>query len=166
MKSGYDTAMRVAFLDRDGTLVYEPPETKHITPDDVRILPGVIDGLRRLKDAGYKLIVVSNQSAGSTYDIRDRDFAASQKIFGQKLEEHGIRFDHVFVCLHMPEDGCACRKPKTGMVDDFLAQHEIDREHSLMIGDRETDGEFANNIGVRFLKMESNARFPMNPRNS
>src|SRR5688572_9167355 len=112
--------MKVAFLDRDGTLVYEPPLTKHVTVEDFRILPGAIEGLQKLRNEGYALVIVSNQAAAPRYDIREHNFWATQKRLEEELAKHDIQFDAVFVCLHLPIDHCPCRKPKTGMVDDFL----------------------------------------------
>ena len=151
--------MKVAFLDRDGTLIYEPAHG-HVPPEDVRILPGVTDGLRALQDADYALVMVSNQGQRSApRGKRESDFILTQKILLDTLLKEGITFLDVFMCPHGSDDGCACRKPKTGMVDEFLETHEIDRAQSVMIGDRPTDGEFAKNIGVRFISMESNGAF-------
>ena len=70
------------------------------------------------------------------------------------------RCSEVFICPHLPDDECACRKPRTGLVDEYLRQEPVDLASSLMIGDRETDAAFARNIGVRFVRMETNGRFP------
>jgi imidazoleglycerol-phosphate dehydratase/histidinol-phosphatase len=153
--------LKVAFLDRDGTLIWEPQDTKFVeTPEQVKLLPGVAEGLRALKDAGYILVIVSNQGAGPTLAEREAAFVTTQEKTLSLLGEHGISILTSFVCPHLLDDNCTCRKPKTGMVDQFFEKHPIDHQTSIMVGDRETDMEFAKNIDVRFVGMETNGTFP------
>ncbi|MEN9561354.1 MAG: Histidine biosynthesis bifunctional protein hisB : Histidinol-phosphatase [Candidatus Parcubacteria bacterium] len=153
--------MKVAFLDRDGTLVYEPPDTHHVTEENLRILPGVIVTLRALKDRNYVLVLVTNQASGPlTIAGRTIAFEKSQKKFEEELAKHGIHFDYVFMCPHTDDDYCDCRKPKTGLVDSFLKNNPFDRKSSFMIGDRKTDGEFARNLHIAFIKLDPNKEFP------
>lgn len=153
--------MKVAFLDRDGTLIWEPPETKQIDSlDKLRILPGVIDGLRALKDEGFDLVMVSNQNGIGTSQFPKESFEATQAEFLRQLQEQGIKFTEIFVCQHLPEAECECRKPKIGLVQQFLSESGIDLSASIMVGDRDTDEEFARNIGVQTVRMQTNGRFP------
>jgi len=151
--------MKVAFLDRDGTLVDEPPDG-HVRIEKLRILPGVIETLQTLIDRQYILLMVSNQSEGGTQEWREEEFAKSQAMLDAKLLKDGIRFNHVFMCAHSVEDNCACRKPKVGMVHKFLRNNSIVLSESFMVGDRDTDGLFAKNIDVKFYKMQPNGTFP------
>lgn len=153
--------MKIAFLDRDGTLIREPPGTRQVDRlDALRILPGVREGLLALTQAGYQLVMVSNQDGVGTRSFPRRSFAIPQRALLKQLKEDGIVFRDVFLCPHLPKDRCGCRKPRTGLVKDFLKRNAIDLRSSLVIGDRDTDEEFAGNIGVRFVRMETNARFP------
>lgn len=150
--------MKVAFLDRDGTLVYEPPTGK-VRPHDVQILPGVCETLKELQQFGYVLVMVTNQDdcTGSILE----EFEETQKIFLHAMQSEGIIFRQIFLCPHSEHVGCECRKPKTGMVDDFLRSNPIDLSASFVVGDREkNDGGLAANIGVRYWKMEPNGTFP------
>ncbi|MDD5040804.1 MAG: bifunctional histidinol-phosphatase/imidazoleglycerol-phosphate dehydratase HisB [Candidatus Peribacteraceae bacterium] len=152
---------QIAFLDRDGTLLWEPPETRQIDSlEKLKILPGVIEGLKQLCKRGFALVMVSNQDGIGTPKFPRKQFELPQKNFLRQLASQGIAFADVFVCPHTPEEQCACRKPKTGLVKDFLRRNGVDLSSSLMIGDRKTDEEFAKNIGVRFVRMETNGRFP------
>jgi imidazoleglycerol-phosphate dehydratase/histidinol-phosphatase len=153
--------MNVAFLDRDGTLLWEPPETERIDSlAKFRLLPGVVEGLAALRDRGYALVMVSNQDALGTAAYPQAAFDAVQaKLVGQ-LQQRGIALRETLICPHVPEDGCPCRKPRTGLVDQFLRRQGVDLASSLMVGDRDTDAQFAENIGVRFVRMETNGRFP------
>ncbi|MFH0770202.1 MAG: bifunctional histidinol-phosphatase/imidazoleglycerol-phosphate dehydratase HisB [Candidatus Peregrinibacteria bacterium] len=153
--------MKVAFIDRDGTLLWEPPETKQVDSlKKLRILPGVVEGLKQLKQRGFIFVLVSNQEGVGTPAFPKRSFEIPQKAFLEQLVSQGIAFTDVFVCPHLPEEKCTCRKPKTGLVKDFLRRNDIDLSSSLMIGDRETDEEFAKNLGIRFVRVETNGSFP------
>lgn len=151
--------MKVAFVDRDGTVIYEPPDG-HVYLKDVRILPGVTESLRKLQDDGFTLVLVSNQSDTGTEQWRIDEFYLTQNKLDAELIEHGVQFDHVFLCPHNDDQNCNCRKPKTGMVDAFLLEHDIDTQKSCMVGDRDTDGMFADRLGIHFYKMEPNSTFP------
>lgn len=153
--------MKVVFIDRDGTLLWEPPETQQIDSlQKLRILPGVVEGLKALQDQGFTLVMVSNQNGLGTRAFPKKNFEIPQEEFLLRLRRNGIEFQNIFICPHLPKDRCSCRKPRSGLVDDFLAENDIDRSSSIMIGDRNTDEEFATNIGVRFVRMETNGRFP------
>ena len=153
--------MNVAFLDRDGTLLWEPPETERIDSlAKFRILPGVVEGLAALRNRGFTLVMVSNQDGLGTAAYPQAAYDAVQAELVDQLENRGISLSKVFICPHVAEERCPCRKPRTGLVDDFLRREPVDLASSLMIGDRETDGAFAANVGVRFVRMETNGRFP------
>ncbi len=153
--------MKVAFLDRDGTLIWEPPDTKQVDSiDRLRILPDVIKGLRLLRDGGYELVMVTNQDGLGTPSFPMSAFQEAQNEFLRLLHEQGIEFLEIFICPHFPQDRCFCRKPSADLVSDFLGARPIDIVASIMIGDRQTDEDFASNIGVRFLGMPTNGQFP------
>jgi imidazoleglycerol-phosphate dehydratase / histidinol-phosphatase len=153
--------MNIAFLDRDGTLLWEPPEGEQIDSlAKFRLLPGAIEGLAALRRQGYSLVMVSNQDGLGTPSFPRDAFEAPQAELVRQLAEKDLAFSEVFVCPHRAGDGCACRKPLTGLVDDFLNRTPVDLHSSLMIGDRDSDLQFAANIGVRFVQMETNGRFP------
>ena len=153
--------LRVAFVDRDGVLIYEPQDTYQIDSlGKLKILPGVIEGLQRIQKDGYKLVMTSNQDGLGTASYPSDAFEAVQSAFLASLKEQGITFYKIFICPHTPEDNCACRKPKTGLLCDFLKNEPVDRDKSFVVGDRESDMELAKNIGVRAYRMETNGQFP------
>lgn len=145
--------MKIAFLDRDGTLIFEPLDTKKIDSlDRLKILPGVVQGLKMLIANDYKLVLVSNQD-GSGFEI-------PQEKFLEILRDEGIEFYKIFICPHLSDANCLCRKPKIGLVEEFIKSENIDFEKSFMLGDRDTDLEFASNIGVAGFRMVTNSLFP------
>lgn len=152
-----------AFLDRDGALIFEPADTKQVDRIELlKILPGVIDGLKKLTGQGYQLVMISNQDGLGTTSFPQEDFEKPQQKFLEILKRNGIEFIKIFICPHFKKENCNCRKPKTGLVDEFLRSAMIDPEKSFMYGDRETDRQFAKNIGIRFIKASTNGPFILN----
>ena len=153
--------MKMAFLDRDGTLIWEPPETKQVDSlEKLRILSHVGSGLRTLREEGFSLVLVSNQDGLGTDSFPEEHFREAQEELERRLARENIAFDHVLVCPHQPQDGCSCRKPQTGLVQPLLESCEVDLGNSLMVGDRDSDAEFARRLGVSFVKMTTNESFP------
>ena len=151
--------MKIAFLDRDGTLIYEPPDGL-VRPEDFRMLPGVIDGLKKLRKDGFTIVMITNQDFNKMR--AEEYFGKTQDMLIATLEEEGVAFDHIFMCPHAEYENCACRKPRTGMVDEFLKMNVIDRSQSFVCGDRlKNDGGLATNLGVRYVAMASNGQFPL-----
>lgn len=152
---------KIAFLDRDGTLIYEPPDTKQVDSLDIlRILPGVISTLKALIAQGYTLVMVSNQDGLGTVSFPRASFEAVQKKLLELFSEEGIVFEAIFICPHFESDKCKCKKPKTGLLTNFLKESSVDPRLSFMVGDRASDEEFAKNIGVRFFRTQTNGAFP------
>jgi imidazoleglycerol-phosphate dehydratase/histidinol-phosphatase len=141
-------SIRIAFLDRDGTLIQEPPDEQVDSLAKIELVPGVIPALLRLKEAGYRFVMVSNQDGRGTDSFPEADFGIPQEFTLRLFASQGIEFDEVFVCPHMPADGCDCRKPLPGLLGDYLNRVDVDRRNSLVVGDRETDMQFARNINV------------------
>ncbi|MCU0453410.1 MAG: bifunctional histidinol-phosphatase/imidazoleglycerol-phosphate dehydratase HisB [Bacteroidetes bacterium] len=145
--------MKYLFLDRDGTIIEEPPDEQVDALEKLRLRPGVIEGLRLLARRDFQLVLVTNQDGLGTPAFPRAAYDLVHGFLVQLLAGEGIRFAEVFVCPHTAIDGCSCRKPKTGLVDPFLTGADIDREHSFMIGDRETDVAFGKAIGVRTIRL-------------
>jgi len=146
-------AARIAFLDRDGTLIVEPPDEQVDRLDKVALVPGVVPALLRLKQAGYEFVMVTNQDGLGTASFPEPDFRQVQEFVLALLASQGIRFRRVFICPHKPADNCGCRKPKPGHLGDFLETVQIDRELSFVAGDRDTDLELARNLGLRGVRI-------------
>ena len=142
------TPIRVAFVDRDGTLITEPDDQQVDRLDKVELLPGVIPALLRLRDAGYRFVMISNQDGRGTDSFPEQDFIIPQEFTISLFASQGIQFDEVFICPHFAKDGCECRKPLPGLLGDYFERVNVDRANSLVVGDRETDLGFARNISV------------------
>ncbi|OGG63106.1 hypothetical protein A3C21_00475 [Candidatus Kaiserbacteria bacterium RIFCSPHIGHO2_02_FULL_59_21] len=161
---------KYAFLDRDGTFLWEPERPEGVDPretfplqsmDEFKFMDGAIEGIRALADKEYKLVMVTNQRFLGTPKHPKEMFDKVMAKIDEELEKYGIGFEFKMVCPHGPDEGCDCRKPKIGGLKDFLRTHEVDFAHSLMFGDKATDGEFAKNLDVRFVKIETNQKFEL-----
>ena len=143
------------FIDRDGTLVYEPEDYQVDALSKIKFLPRVIPALLHLQDLGYSLIMVSNQDGLGTESFPLDTFTPAHEFILNTLESQGISFEQVLICPHKPEDNCACRKPKLGLVQAYMDDLNWDREHSYFIGDRDTDMQMAQNMGITGLRVRS-----------
>ncbi len=145
--------MNVIFVDRDGTIIVEPPDEQVDSLEKLEFLPGAISGLRTLTERGYALVMVTNQDDLGTDRYPKASYDAVQGKLLRILESEGVRFEEVFVCPHGPNDGCACRKPRTGLLTAFLSTNAVDLSRSWVIGDRPTDVQLARNIGCRAVRI-------------
>jgi len=143
--------MNVVFLDRDGTIIVEPPDEQIDSLEKLELIPGVIEGLRLLRDRGFELVLVTNQDGLGTNEFPQASFDAPQKKLLGILQGEGITFSEIFICPHTPADQCSCRKPKTGLVANYLKEKTIDLRRTFVIGDRETDVQFGKNIGCQTI---------------
>jgi histidinol-phosphate phosphatase family protein len=130
---------RAAFLDRDGTLI----EDAHYLadPSGVRLIPGVIEPVRRLNNAGVLVVIVTNQSGIARGFLTEEQYQATNARTVELLRERGARVDAAYHCPHHPDvtGPCDCRKPGTGLHRRAAADLGIDLTRSLYIGDRYRD---------------------------
>jgi imidazoleglycerol-phosphate dehydratase / histidinol-phosphatase len=150
------SAQKILFLDRDGTIIVEPPDQQIDSLQKLALLPGVVPALLKLKDAGFKFVLVSNQDGLGTSSFPEPTFREPQDFLRNLLGSQGITFEAEFFCPHFAKEDCECRKPKLGLLKDYLTATELDRAASAVIGDRDTDLQLAQNIGVRGIRVKSN----------
>jgi imidazoleglycerol-phosphate dehydratase / histidinol-phosphatase len=142
---------KILFVDRDGTLVEEPPDEQVDALEKIRFMPGVFAALRQAQAAGYQLAMITNQDGLGSPTFPQASFDIPHQFILDAFSSQGVEFDAVFVCPHRKSDNCDCRKPKTKLVESFVRERGMDAAASAMVGDRVTDIEFANNLGVRGL---------------
>ena len=152
-----DHARPAVFLDRDGTIVDDPPPGFLHEPDKVRLLPGAAEAIRRLNEKNWAVILVSNQSgiARGLYDAAA--YEAVQHRLAELLAQHGARLDGAYFCPHHPEftGPCECRKPAVKLFRDAEAALGLNLRRSYWIGDRVSDVAPANALGGRGLLVET-----------
>ena len=146
-------APKVLFVDRDGTLIEEPADQQIDAYEKLRLVPGAIAALRRFVDAGYELVMVTNQDCLGTASFPEADFAGPQQLLLDILAGEGVAFREILIDRSLPAEQAPTRKPRTGLVQHWLRAGALDAVRSAVIGDRETDLEFARNLGVRGFRI-------------
>jgi imidazoleglycerol-phosphate dehydratase / histidinol-phosphatase len=141
------------FIDRDGTLVEEPHDEQVDALEKIRFLPGVFAALTELKRRGFRLVMVTNQDGLGTSSFPQADFDKAHEFIVEAFRSQGIEFERTFICPHFKADGCDCRKPKTALVDAFMREGNVELSSSAVIGDRDTDLQFATNLGIRGIRV-------------
>jgi UDP-glucose 4-epimerase len=141
------TVKKVVFLDRDGTLNFDPGYLRD--EGSFHLMPGVPEALQRLTQLGYHLIVVSNQSGVGRGIIPLPAVRRIHLKLDQLLERYGVRILDYFLCFHRPEEKCECRKPMPQLVLRASKVYGIDLSQSFMVGDRISDTEMGKRAGLR-----------------
>ena len=140
---------KLLFVDRDGCLIEEPADEQIDSYEKLALLPDVIAALQRFVAAGYELVMVTNQDGLGTASFPEPTFLGPHTLLLNIFRSQGIVFREVLIDRSFPADGLDTRKPGVGMVRHYLADDDWSRASSLMVGDRETDLQFAANLGVR-----------------
>jgi len=137
------------FLDRDGTLNYDPGYLK--VAAKLKLLAGVGPALARLKGAGARLVVVTNQSGVGRGIVTLKDLEAIHARLQGLLEQEDAALDAIYFCPHHPDDGCRCRKPNVGMVERAVSELQLDLRRSYLIGDHARDIQLAHRVGAKAI---------------
>jgi len=145
---------KAVFLDRDGTIIEDVGYIS--SPSQIKFIPGSIAAIKRLNEAGYKVIVITNQ-AGVARGITTEDMVQTvDKVMHRHILNGGAHLDGLYYCPHHPEHGvypykqaCECRKPHTGLIKKATKDHNIDLSLSFMIGDKVSDIEAGKKAGLK-----------------
>ncbi|MDY3848732.1 MAG: bifunctional histidinol-phosphatase/imidazoleglycerol-phosphate dehydratase HisB [Prevotella sp.] len=143
---------KILFIDRDGTLIEEPADEQIDAFEKLKFTPGMIRNLGFIRSKlDFEFVMVSNQDGLGTSSFPEDTFWPVHNFILQTLEGEGITFDNILIDRHFPEDNAPTRKPQTGLVRQYINNPEYDIAGSYVIGDRDTDRQFADNIGCRSL---------------
>jgi D-glycero-D-manno-heptose 1,7-bisphosphate phosphatase len=145
------------FLDRDGTIIEDLGYLGD--PKQIRVIPGAVDAIRALRDAGFRLVLVTNQAGVARGLITEADVRQVNGGLERLLQDAGIRLDGVYYCPHHPDHGppeyrrdCDCRKPKPGMIHQAARDLQLDPSRSVIIGDHVSDMALAQSFpGMRAI---------------
>jgi len=159
---------KVLFIDRDGTLIIEPPIDFQVDSlDKLEFYPGVFQGLGKIaSQLNFELVMVTNQDGLGTDSFPEADFWPAQNKMMQALENEGITFREVCIDRSFPEDNLPTRKPGTALLEQYFSD-EYDLENSFVIGDRWTDVELAKNLNAKaiFINTDVNSSLISNELN-
>lgn len=149
---------KAVFLDRDGTIIEDVCHLHRI--EDIRILPGVPEAIRRLNEVGWLVIVVTNQSVVARGLLSEDQLKVIHKVIDKRLANRGARIDAWYYCPHHPGGivreysiECECRKPKPGMLLRAAREYDITLECSWMVGDKQSDVECGSRLGLRSIQL-------------
>jgi len=145
---------KILFIDRDGVLIDEPADEQIDAFEKFRLTKGCIAALQMLRDAGFQFVMVSNQDGLGTASFPRAAFEGPQRLLLQILESQGISFREILIDESFAHENKPTRKPGIGLVMHYLRDRDIDLAGSAMVGDRETDLQFASNLGVRGFRLK------------
>ena len=138
-------------LDRDGVLNERPSGAGYVTrPEDFRWLPGSLEALRLLHQAGYRVIIATNQAGIGRGLMTEEDLEAVHAKMLRDVQAAGAHIEAIYYCPHGPDEECVCRKPKPGMLLQAQRDHLLDLSMTWFIGDDERDGQAAAAAGCRW----------------
>ena len=146
---------RILFIDRDGTLIEEPADFQIDAYEKLRLVKGVIPALLKLRDAGFQFVIVSNQDGLGTENYPQENFDGPHRLMLQVFESQGIVFREELIDRSFPEENLPTRKPGIGLALHYLRDRDIDLDKSAMVGDRQTDLKFAENMGIRGFQLQT-----------
>lgn len=147
--------LKTVFVDRDGVINQERSDyVKSIS--ELEIYPNVAKNIKLLKDAGFLVIVITNQSAVNRGIITHEMINQIHDSIQDHLKKHGTFLDGFYYCPHIPNENCNCRKPKPGLLQQAILELNIDLNSSWMIGDSDSDIEAADSIGCKAIKINDN----------
>lgn len=135
------------FLDRDGTMNRDVPYCSR--PEDFELLPGVGGAVLRLNEAGFAVVVITNQSGLARGYFTEEDLDRIHAKLRRELEEAGGHLDAIYYCPHHPDEGCECRKPHPTLLRQAAAELDLDPVRSYVIGDRPMDMEMGRRAGCK-----------------
>lgn len=142
---------KALFIDRDGTLIVEPPDEQIDSLEKLEFVPGAITAMSRIaRQLDFELVMVSNQDGLGTDSFPEKDFWPAQNKMLQTLAGEGVVFDDILIDRSFPADNAPTRKPRTGLLTEYL-QGDYDLANSFVIGDRATDVELARNLGAKAI---------------
>jgi len=145
---------RAVFLDRDGVINRKAPDGQYVTRwEEMEFLPGIAKAIARLNEAGFKVIVISNQRCVAKGLVTDADVNAIHRRMCSELAGAGATVDAVYYCPHEKQPPCNCRKPAPGMLLSAAREHHIDLSESWMIGDSDIDVAAGRNAGCKTVRL-------------
>lgn len=146
---------KAIFLDRDGVINKERSDYVK-TVEELEILGDIANPIKKLRDNGFLVVVITNQSAVNRGLTTHQNVENIHSAIQEYLKKKGTQIDAFYYCPHRPDENCNCRKPKLGLLKKATSELKIDLKSSWMIGDRDSDMEAAQLVGCKSIKITNN----------
>lgn len=147
--------MKAVFLDRDGTLILDPPDERVDSNEEIKLFPDTVSALKELTKLDYGVFIITNQAGIGEGRITEDEFWKIENKVQELLKPSGVKILKTYVCPHKPEDNCECRKPNPFMVLQAAKEFDIDLAASYFIGDRLSDVETGRNAGTKTILVQT-----------
>jgi len=146
---------KAVFFDRDGVINKERKDYVK-TPSELKIFPRIVEPIKKLREAGFVVVVITNQSAINRGLTTHQNISEIHSTIQKFLKKNGTQIDRFYYCPHKPDEHCPCRKPKPGLFLKAADDLQLNLQLSWMIGDNDTDIQAANAAGCKSFKISSN----------
>ncbi len=143
--------MKIVLLDRDGTVIVDPPDERVDRDDEIQLFPDSISALKKLSDNGYSIILITNQAGISEGLLDEKEFNRLNAEVIELLETSGIKVLKTYMCPHGPNDECECRKPKPTMLLRAAKEFNLDLPSTYMVGEHHSDVLAGKNAGTKTI---------------
>lgn len=147
--------MKAVFLDRDGTLILDPPDERVDSLEEIEIFPDTLQAMKELAKLNHGVFIITNQAGIGEGRITEDEFWKIENKVKELLEPSDVKILKTYVCPHRPEDNCECRKPKPHMVLQAAKEFGIDLANSYFIGDRLSDIETGHSAGTKTILVQT-----------
>jgi D-glycero-D-manno-heptose 1,7-bisphosphate phosphatase len=152
--------MKIVLLDRDGTLIADPPDDRVDSLEKVALFSDTIDALKLLAQSGFSAVIITNQAGIAEGRLTKAEFDSLHQKILQMLAPSGIVILKTYMCPHGPEDNCVCRKPKPTLILRAAKEFAFDLQNTYMVGDREGDIAAGLAAGAKTVLVKT-ARIPV-----
>lgn len=160
---------KIIFIDRDGVINKDPggwTKYDYVTKwDEFFFIDGSIEALKRLRKAGYKICLISNQGGIGKGYFTQEDLEGLNKRMLREIEKGGGKIDELYYCTHHDKDNCECRKPKTGLIEQAIGRKDVDIKNTFIIGDSLRDIEAGKRMGMKTILVLSGKTSPSETEN-
>lgn len=147
--------MKVVLLDREGTIIVDPPYDRVDAPSKIQLLPDSLPALKLLASHGYSVVIITNQTNIAQGRVTEDGFWVLHDIVLQLIGPSGIKVLKTYVCPHNADEGCDCRKPQPGLLQQAMHDFNLSPDETFMVGDRDSDIAAGQNARIKTILVKT-----------